>query len=1017
MIPNITQLAHPRTIESLQSPNLSSAEPNLGYGLGRISRIVFDALNEGWKKLYPPPDLANVSTKTNQKRGVQQALSFPAIFDLRTLSGANGFQVNGLATNDHLGDAAERAGDINGDGIEDLVIGAPWALNKLGSVYVLFGKQDWTSPFALNSLNGNIGFRIDGTFADGWLGAFVSSAGDINGDNITDLMVSAQLASPGLYRAGVVYIIFGHKGIWPHPFDLNTLNGTNGFSINGLTVNANLGCDFQSLGDINGDGRDDIILGALGTNNAAGAAYVLFGKNGSWAAQFDLSTLDGSNGFSVNGLNPGDYLGRKVGSAGNLNADARQDLFIGASQASYNGLTTAGAVYILFGSSSAWTAQFDLNSLSGTNGFVIYATQVDESLIKTISSAQDFNCDSKDDLILGGSTLHQTEGVIYGAVYILFGQADWPSSFNLTLLNGTNGLRVNSLAPNDYLGSALSGTMDVNNDGKDDLILGAYGAGGSQQPGAAYVIFGHEDPWPASFNLSLLNGANGFTVNGLKSVDQLGFHVNSAGDINGDLSADLVISARDLSSQSRGTVYIIFGKTNRTIVRVPSPLVSPVIPPSAEISVPTPVSALPPSSVLFPTPDQSPTPSLFPTPAIAPSMQPSSTPIEFSNSPSNMGFSTAPGGLSSEQVQNIGIGVGVGGALLIGALGTIIGVLKKRRKACFAKQNPSIEDGPRGPDQELFIAEKELEIKQKIAEGGFGTVFKGNWRNVAVAIKELKPQLSITAQEKFLEEIGIMSKLHSPYVVGFYGVTKEQPYKIVMQFMQGGALREFLKKRAANTVQWGLRFQIGHDICQGLKYLHDRKIVHADLKSPNVLLDDLNHARLADFGLASIKSENAAQLYQDNSQIKGSLLWMAPELFEKSRHTFATDIYSLGIVLWELATHRLPFENKPWELKELIDHTVQGEREEFPETTPLKYKKLAQKCWDGVPYQRPDAEEGAKTLFDLWTHSQNSAESTNEVQMEGLKTIYPTSYMENTQNIETENNKPTYHDTKTKFGI
>jgi serine/threonine protein kinase len=284
-----------------------------------------------------------------------------------------------------------------------------------------------------------------------------------------------------------------------------------------------------------------------------------------------------------------------------------------------------------------------------------------------------------------------------------------------------------------------------------------------------------------------------------------------------------------------------------------------------------------------------------------------------------------------------------------------------------------------------------------------------------VAIKQLKSQLSISAQEKLLEEIGIMSKLHSPYVVDLYGVTMDQPYKIVMQFMQGGALRDFLKKQAPAKIHWKLRFQIGHDISQGLKYLHERKIVHADLKSPNVLLDEVNHARLADFGLASIKSENAAQMYQDTSQIKGSLLWMAPELFEKSRHTFASDIYSLGIVLWELATHRLPFENKEWELKELIDHTVRGEREEFPTTTPSKYKKLAERCWNGVAYERPDADEAAKALFDSWAKSQD--ESSEEVEMVEVTTNNQASYMEETLKVVEESKEPAYNDTKTKFGV
>jgi serine/threonine protein kinase len=204
---------------------------------------------------------------------------------------------------------------------------------------------------------------------------------------------------------------------------------------------------------------------------------------------------------------------------------------------------------------------------------------------------------------------------------------------------------------------------------------------------------------------------------------------------------------------------------------------------------------------------------------------------------------------------------------------------------------------------------------------------------------------------------------------------------------------------------------MGQDIGQGLKYLHGRNIVHADLKSLNVLLDKEKHALLADFGLASVKKENMEQYYQDTTKAKGSLLWMAPELFEQGRHTFATDMYSFGVVLWEIATHHLPFQEFNWEVPVLIAQISKGTRDKFPEDTPGEYQDLAKKCWDGDPKTRPNAIDTAEILAALWKR----AGGVDDKVMEKVDASSP-SYLTGTVASPYEG-KSSYDQAQTKFGV
>lgn len=284
------------------------------------------------------------------------------VIDLSDLDGANGFVLNGVTSSDYSGYAVSAAGDLNADGVADLLIGAyqadPNSQSGAGEGYVVFGGPSVgaSGVIELSDLNGVNGFVLNGVTSGDLSGVAVSAAGDLNADGVADLLIGAQNAAPNSQSlAGESYAVFGGPSVGASGVvDLSDLNGANGFVLNGVTSGDRSGVAVSAAGDLNADGVADLLIGARyaapNSQNSAGASYVVFGgASVGGSGVIELSNLNGTNGFVLDGVTSGDQSGRAVSAAGDINGDGVSDLLIAAYQADPDGRNLAGESYVVFG--------------------------------------------------------------------------------------------------------------------------------------------------------------------------------------------------------------------------------------------------------------------------------------------------------------------------------------------------------------------------------------------------------------------------------------------------------------------------------------------------------------------------------------------------------------------------------------------------------------------------------------------------------------------------------------------
>ena len=291
--------------------------------------------------------------------------SLPAAIETSTL-GAAGITIYGSDASDRSGVSVSGAGDVNGDGLDDLLIGADGGdalgnfKNNAGDSYVIFGSLLPPTTIDLSVPLGGAGITIFGATAQDFSGQSVSNVGDVNADGFADILIGAWQgdgAANAISNSGESYLIFGGSSL-PGSIDLGSL-GAGGVTIYGVDPNDLSGWSVSDAGDVNGDGFDDLLIGALEGASAsngrasAGETYVIYGK-AVFPTTINLAnpgSFVGASGFTILGADAGDSSGYSVSGAGDLNGDGYDDLLIGAPEANSvgNSRLGAGETYVIFG--------------------------------------------------------------------------------------------------------------------------------------------------------------------------------------------------------------------------------------------------------------------------------------------------------------------------------------------------------------------------------------------------------------------------------------------------------------------------------------------------------------------------------------------------------------------------------------------------------------------------------------------------------------------------------------------
>ena len=478
------------------------------------------------------PLIGNIPSSSGEP--ILQSMNFP-------LKDANA-SFRGVQS-DAAGSSVDIVGDLNGDGFDDLLIGAPgqYANKNAGKAYLFFGKASgWTSDLNITKADVIFTAEKDGDKA----GFSVSGAGDVNGDGLDDFLISAPYNNDGGSAAGKVYLVLGRKSGWAHEMGLKASSA----SFVGVGENDNAGFYVDGAGDVNGDGLDDILIFAAYDhgNNKDTHTYLILGKKDGWTADVSLSKATAT----ITGTG---YCLFPLAGVGDVNGDGMDDLLV---------LGPDQKIYLMFGASLGWSGERPIS-----NSVASFVLEYSQEQCPAVSKIGDVNGDGLNDLLISSPLFTKSSNTdddkIQGKVYLVFGKkTGWTKDFKLSNADASY---VGAIG--DVLGWSHSGGGDVNGDGLDDFAIMAgrlYGKN-NDPPGRpeTYLILGNKSGWAKDVAIEKAAAAS-YLMEDNRSMTKA-LSVSLAGDANGDGMDDLLIGDGAGCEQSvtypsscPGETYLVF---------------------------------------------------------------------------------------------------------------------------------------------------------------------------------------------------------------------------------------------------------------------------------------------------------------------------------------------------------------------------------------------------------------------------------------------------------------------------